>query len=386
MPYAAQSGAHMTENVGGLPDYPLLKPVFDVLYLDGRIRLGSGPPFAVEVDDPDGSFAELIKLLDGNRSVAELQQQLTPVLRPDEALDALWQLHSGGFLEDARQPLPPSLTSNDLARDAVNLNFFRTAVPPGVSCYAPQAALKQTRVLLLGLGGIGSNVCMALAELGIGYILAVDFDTVELSNLNRQVLYSTEVVGERKVDAAHRRIRSFNPDIEFESVHRQLSSVEDVRDVILQASPDYVFCLADKPNGYIDFWVNAACVASGIPYSAGGVSGFFGNAYTVLPGVGPCYQCRVDGEIAASPELNEPLAYMRQHNMSARTAALGPACMFVAYFLAYELLRYRFDFMGRVLASHRMLEIDFNTFAQRWHDFERRPDCSVCSPAPAVAG
>lgn len=376
----------MTENVGPLPSYPLLKPVFDVLYLNGRVRLGSGPPFAVEVEDPDGSFAELIKLLDGSRSVAELQQQAAPMLQPDETLDALSHLYSEGFLEDAREPLPAGLTSTDLQRYAVNLNFFRTAVPPGVSCYAPQAALKQTRVLLLGLGGIGSNVCMALAELGIGRIFAVDFDTVELSNLNRQVLYSTDVVGERKVDAARQRIHSFNPDIEFESTHRRISSAADVQDLISWAAPDYLFCLADKPNGYIDFWVNAACVASSIPYSAAGVSGYFGNAYTVLPGAGPCYQCRVDSEIALSPELNEPLNYMRQHNMSARTAALGPACMFVAYFLSYELLRHRFDFLGGVLASHRLLEIDFNTFAKRWHDFERRPDCPVCSLTPAVTG
>lgn len=376
----------MTENVGPLPSYPLLKPVFDVLYLNGRVRLGSGPPFAVEVEDPDGSFAELIKLLDGSRPVAELQQQLAPMLRPEETLDALAQLHSEGFLEDAREPLPAGLTDTDLQRYAVNLNFFRTAVPAGASCYAPQAALKQTRVLLLGLGGIGSNVCMALAELGIGHIFAVDFDTVELSNLNRQVLYSTDVVGERKVDAAGQRIRNFNPDVEFQSTHRRISSAADVQDLISWAAPDYVFCLADKPNGYIDFWVNAACVARAIPYSAAGVSGYFGNAYTVLPGAGPCYQCRVDSEIALSPELNESLSYMREHNMSARTAALGPACMFVAYFLAYELLRHLFDFLGGVLAAHRMLEIDFNTFAQRWHDFERRPDCPVCSLTPAVTG
>jgi len=208
------------------------------------------------VDDPDGSFADLIRLLDGSRSVTELQRQLESVLNADEVLDALWQLLSGGFLEDADELPPANLSSDDLERYAPNLNFFRTAVPPGVSCYGPQSALKDTRVLLLGLGGIGSNVCMALAELGVGHIFAVDFDRVALSNLNRQVLYSTDVIGQRKADAARIRMRSFNPDIEFGVSDQRLSSQDDVRAVIARARPDFVYCLADKPNGFIDYWVN----------------------------------------------------------------------------------------------------------------------------------
>jgi hypothetical protein len=103
-----------------------------------------------------------------------------------------------------------------------------------------------------------------------------------------------------------------------------------------------------------------------------------GTAYTVVPGVGPCYQCRVDSEIALVPELQEPLDYIRENEIIARNAAMGPPCMFLAYFLSYELLRSRLDFMGDVVALTRLLEVDFVTFAQQWHDFERRPDCRVC--------
>ncbi len=367
------------------PSQPMLNPVYEVLYLDQRIRFGLGPSFAADVEDPDGSFAALIRLLDGSRSIAELQQQLAAVLADDEVLDALEALHASGLLEDPQQPVPDNLTEHDLARYAVNVNFFRSMVPPGQNCYQPQSDLKDTRVLLLGLGGIGSNVCMALAELGVGYVYAVDFDRVDISNLNRQVLYGSDVLGERKIDAARRRIQAFNPDIVFEAEDQRLSSSDDVDEIIRRVRPDYLYCLADKPNGLIDFWVNAACVRNSLPYSAGVVSGYFGNAYTVLPGAGPCYQCRVDGELAESPELREPLAYIQDRELSSRTAALGPACMFIAYFLAYELLRYRFDFMGGPVAGHRLLEIDFNTFDQRWHDSQRRGDCPVCGSVPAVA-
>ncbi len=366
-----------------LPTLPRVKSIYDVLYLNGRVRLGSGPSYADEIEDPDGSYAALIRKLDGTRSVSDLQGQLAGALEPDEILDALRQLLEGGFLEDAAEIPPENLTSNDLQRYAPNLNFFRTAVAPGESCFAPQSRLKDTRVLLLGLGGIGSNVCMALAELGIGHIFAVDFDRVELSNLNRQVLYSTDVIGERKAAAARHRIRSFNPDIEFEVSDRRLASLTDVREVVDHAQPDFVFCLADKPNGFIDFWVNDVCVQNSIPYAAASVSAHLGTAYTVVPGIGPCYQCRVDSEIALAPELQEPLDYIRENEVNASNAAMGPPCMFLAYFLSYELLRYRLDFMGPVVASHRLLEVDFITFAQQWHDFERRPDCPVCGAVPA---
>ncbi|HST49880.1 HesA/MoeB/ThiF family protein [Jatrophihabitans sp.] len=367
-----------------LPTLPRLKTIYDVLYLNERIRLGSGPSYADEIVDPDGSYAALVRILDGTRSVSELQGQLTESLDPDEVLDALRQLLAGGFLEDAAEVPPDNLSGSDLKRYAPNLDFFRTVVAPGESCFTPQSKLKDTRVLLLGLGGIGSNVCMALAELGIGHIFAVDFDRVELSNLNRQVLYSTDVIGQRKADAARQRIRSFNPDIEFEVSDRRLTCLEDVREAVDQARPDFVFCLADKPNGLIDFWVNEVCVQSSVPYAAASVSARVGTAYTVVPGKGPCYQCRIDSEIALAPELQEPLDYIRENHINARNAAMGPPCMFLAYFLSYEMLRHRLDFMGEILASHRLLEVDFVTFAQQWHDFERRPDCRVCGAVPAV--
>lgn len=372
-------------SVDAMPRLPRLKPIFDVLYLRGRVRLGSGPAFANEIEDPDGSFAELVRLLDGEHTVEQLQAELVAVLDGDEVLAALAELNGAGFLEDSAVAPPAVLSEDDLERYAPNLNFFRTRVGPGQSCYEPQAELKRTTVVLLGLGGIGSNVCMALAELGVGRIVAVDFDRVQLSNLNRQVLYSTDVVGQLKAEAAAERMRQFNPDVTFEVSDRRIGSAADVAEVLDEAGPDFVYCLADKPNGYIDFWVNQACVERGIPFAAASVSAHLGSAYSVLPGQGPCYQCRVDSEIAASPELREPLDYIRSNEVNASNAALGPACMFLAYFLAYELLRHRLDLMGPMLVSEQLLEIDFVTFRQSWHEFQRRPDCPVCASVGAVA-
>lgn len=349
------------------------------------MRLGSGPAYASEIEDPDGRYARLVKLLDGSRTVQEVQLGLRGILEPDEVLEGLSVMFGEGFLEDAADVPPANLSDRDVQRYAPNLNFFRTILPPGVSAFEPQASLKDMRVTLLGLGGIGSNVCMALAELGVGNITAVDFDKVELSNLNRQVLYSTSVVGQPKASAAQNRMNDFNPDIDFSAREQRLESLADVEQLLDESRPDFVFCLADKPNGFIDFWANEACVKRGVPFAAASISSHLGTLYSVKPHQGPCYQCRVDAEIAVTPQLADTLSHVRQHDINASNGALGPACMFLAYFLSYEMLRSRFEHMGPMLATQGLLEIDFVTFEQTWHTFEQQPGCPVCQEQPADA-
>lgn len=366
------------------PGRPRIKLIYDALYLTGRIRVSSGFAAAFEIEDPTGRYARLMKQLDGTRTVTEIVANLTDPAQadpgdfaPDEVTEALATLRDHGFLEDAAETPPTELTERDIERYAPNLNFFRYLAAPGESSYAPQVKLKQTRVTVFGMGGIGSNVCMALAELGVGYIRAIDFDHVELSNLNRQVLYSTSAIGQPKAEVAAQRMKEFNPDIEFVTEQRRLTSLDDMLSVIDDSAPDFLFCLADKPQGYIDWWANEACVRRGIPYAAASISSPIGTAYSVLPGKGPCFQCRSDSELASEPELAEELEYIRVHELNGKNGALGPACMMLAYFLSYELLRYRLG-LCPMLTESKLLEINFVTFDQQWHDFARRPDCPVC--------
>ncbi|HET9893473.1 MAG TPA: ThiF family adenylyltransferase [Streptosporangiaceae bacterium] len=356
---------------------PRIKLIYDTLYLDGRIRVGSGFAAAFEIEDETGRYGRLMRLLDGTRTVPELAQALAGRFEPDEVPATLATLRENGLLEDAAEAPPPELTERDVERYAPNLNFFRFMAAPGESCYAPQARLKQTRVTILGIGGIGSNLCLALAELGVGYIRAVDFDHVELSNLNRQVLYSTSAIGLPKAEVAAQRMKEFNPDIEFVAEQRRMTSLADVMSVVGNSAPDFLFCLADKPQGYIDHWVNEACVRNRVPFAAASISSPIGTAYSVLPGNGPCFQCRSDSELAGDPRLAEELDYIREYELNGKNGALGPACMMLAYFLSYELLRHRLG-LCPMLTESKLLEINFVTFAQQWHEFTRRTDCAIC--------
>jgi molybdopterin-synthase adenylyltransferase len=361
-----------------LPRRPKLRPIYDALYLPGRVWLGSGPACASEIEDSDGRWASLVRLLDGSRDIAGLQRELSGTLTTAEVVEGIGTLNDGGFLEDGADSPPAELSTDELRRYSANINFFRSRATNWAEIHGPQVRLKQARVTIFGLGGIGTNVCMALAELGVGTITGVDFDDVDLSNLNRQVLYSTAAMGRPKVEVAAERVNAFNPDVDFIGVRRRIESVTDVESILDAAAPDFAFCLADKPNGWIDFWVNEACVRRGIPFSAGSISSHFGNAYSVIPGTSPCYRCIVDGENTANPEFQEILDYIRSHSISSSTSALGPDCMFMAYFLTHEMLRHLIG-LGAMLASGNLLEIDFVTFEQQWHPTTRRADCPVCS-------
>jgi molybdopterin-synthase adenylyltransferase len=361
------------------PTRPKVKPIYEVLYLNGSVRLGFGPSFTSEIDDPDGTWAQLIRLLDGTRTIADLTSELAGVVTPEKVEEGISAMFAASLIEDADTPLPPNLSVGEAERYRANLNFFRTVVPPGVSPYGHQASLKDLRVTVLGAGGIGSNVCMALAELGVGSLTILDFDLVELSNLNRQVLYSTAKVGTVKAFAAKERINEFNPHVDVTAHQKRITSLGDVEELLDESRPDFVFCLADKPNGFIDFWVNEACVKRGVPYAAGSVACHVGTMYMVLPKQGPCYQCRVTSELEGAPELETALDYVRGNEVNSSNGAIGPACMFVSYFLTYEMLRWRLEGLGPVRSSASLLEIDLVTFEQKWHDFEKKDDCAICN-------
>lgn len=366
-----------------LPVLPKVKRAFDLLYLDGRVRLGSGPAFDREVEDPDGRWAALLRLLDGTRRIDALTEELTGRMGRAEIEEGLGVLRDEGIIEDADEPLPAPLTEADRLRYRVNLNHFATLSDQYGDERHIQARLKSTRVLVLGMGGIGTNLVFALAELGVGHIIGVDFDRVEVSNLNRQVLYSTTTIGQRKVDVAKTRINEFNPDIRFDVSDRKLWSEAAVRETVVDAAPDIVFCLADKPNFLIDHWVNDTCLDLRIPCIAGAVSGNIGIAYTVEPFVAACYRCRTTQEAEQNPDILTYLDYIFENELNCENAALGPACMFISYYLSYEFMRMRLG-LSAPLTRDKLYEIDLLAFEGRYHDFGRIESCPSCGSGRAA--
>jgi molybdopterin/thiamine biosynthesis adenylyltransferase len=155
-----------------------------------------------------------------------------------------------------------------------------------------QERLRRSTALVVGVGGLGSPVAMYLAAAGVGRLVLVDPEVVELSNLNRQVLHWTTDLGRAKVESAAEKLRKLNPHVEVVAVRRRIESLEDAVQLVREADV-VVDCL---DNWRTRFLINEACVRLGKPLVHAAVRGLYGQLMVVKPGEGPCLRCLVPEE------------------------------------------------------------------------------------------
>jgi adenylyltransferase/sulfurtransferase len=174
--------------------------------------------------------------------------------------------------------------SIDLSHDEL-LRYSRHLILPDVELDG-QKRIREARVLLVGAGGLGSPTALYLAAAGVGTLGIVDFDTVDLSNLQRQVLHGTSDVGRPKIDSARDRIVDLNPHVVVETHRTPLTSANALE---ILAKYDIVVDGTDNfPTRYL---VNDACVMLGKPNVYGSIFRFEGQASVFSSAEGPCYRC-----------------------------------------------------------------------------------------------
>lgn len=149
-----------------------------------------------------------------------------------------------------------------------------------------QEKLKKAKVLVAGVGGLGSPVSTYLAVAGIGKIILADFDSVELSNLNRQFLHHEKDVGREKIKSAEEKLLSLNPEIKVETIRKKITD-ENV-DLVVPPCDLIIDALDNFDTRHV---LNKLAVKRNIPFIHGAVSGFRGQATTIIPGKTPCLYC-----------------------------------------------------------------------------------------------
>ncbi len=152
---------------------------------------------------------------------------------------------------------------------------------------AGQRKIENAKVLLIGAGGLGSSSAFYLAAAGVGVIGIADDDTVEISNLNRQILHDPSRIDVLKATSAKQTLEKFNPSIDIVVYPSRFKTSQDLCKII--NSYDLVVDCTD--NYPTRFAINDACIQTGKPWIYGAVSGFEGQAMTIIPGQGPCYRC-----------------------------------------------------------------------------------------------
>lgn len=148
-----------------------------------------------------------------------------------------------------------------------------------------QKLVKNSRVLIVGVGGLGCEIAKNLTMLGVGHIDLVDLDIIEHSNLNRQILFAGAKLGEPKATVAAKKLAEINPNITIKGYH---SSLERLNPVLYQAA-DVIVGGLDSMNARLN--LNAQCIRFRKPLVDGGVSGYHGHTYTVFPYKNACYEC-----------------------------------------------------------------------------------------------
>jgi adenylyltransferase/sulfurtransferase len=227
-----------------------------------------------------------------------------------------------------------------------------------------QARILTARVLVIGAGGLGSPAALYLAAAGVGTIGIVDPDTVDLSNLQRQVIHTTADVGRPKVDSAAARMRAINPDVRVETYHLAVSAAN-----ILALLEGYDVVIDGTDNFAAKFLINDACVKAGKPFSHAGILRFDGQTMTVLPGRTACYRC-------AFREPPPPGAA----TSCSQAGILGPVAGLLGTIQAGEALKYVAGVPG--LLTDALLTVNAQTMDFRKVRLRRQADCPACSVPP----
>src|SRR3989338_6997893 len=171
-----------------------------------------------------------------------------------------------------------------LSQDEI-LRYSRHLIMPEVGVEGQQK-LKAGRVLLIGTGGLGSPAALYLAAAGVGTLGLVDFDNVDFSNLQRQIIHGTKSVGKPKVDSARERLVEINPNVKLTTYNERLT-----KNNVMRILKDYDIVLDGTDNFQTRYLVNDACVFTKKPFVYGSIFRFDGQATVFYPGKGPCYRC-----------------------------------------------------------------------------------------------
>ena len=338
---------------------PFPAPDGTLYLLDGAARA----EFAISAPEP--WQRELIARL-GEGVAADGALALGP---PGCAREAVGQLHELGLLE--RAPI------DDGGRYARQLLYFADARPER-DPHEAQDRLAAAQVVILGCGGLGSWTMCALAAAGVGSLLLVDDDVVELSNLNRQLLYRMADLGRPKVEAAAEALSAFNPELEIRTARRRVRGEADVARLLEGA--DLLVETADWPPYDISRWVDDACRRAGVAHiSAGQMPPLVRVGPLYVPGRTACHRCQETTTRAEFP-LADGIERFRRSRGPAPAATLGPASAVIGGILGMEAVHWLAGVAEPATLGHA-LSIDLGTWEVERAAVRRHPECPGCSGA-----
>jgi molybdopterin/thiamine biosynthesis adenylyltransferase/rhodanese-related sulfurtransferase/molybdopterin converting factor small subunit len=308
-----------------------------------------------------GKLRSFVNIYVNDEDIRYLQKEQTPVGAAD-TVSIIPSVAGGAPTEVASGAMRtlPELTNDEIKR------YSRHLIMPEVGVEG-QRKLKAAKVLCIGAGGLGSPVAMYLAAAGVGTLGLVDFDVVDFSNLQRQILHGTPDVGRPKLESAKNKLQALNPEVEIRTHEVALSSQNALQlfepyDVIVDGTDNF-------PTRYL---VNDACVLSGNkPNAYGSIFRFEGQASVFATKDGPCYRCLY-------PEPPPPGLVPS----CAEGGVLGVLPGMIGIIQATETVKLIMG-IGEPLIGRFLI---YDALRMRFRELKLRkdPDCPVCGTHPTV--
>lgn len=228
-----------------------------------------------------------------------------------------------------------------------------------------QEKISNSKVLVIGVGGLGSPILFYLAAAGVGTLGIIDGDVVYLSNLQRQIIHFTSDIGKEKVQSAKEKIERVNPDVKIITYH-EFFNANNAFDII----KDYDFIVDGTDNFPTKFLINDACVLARKPFSHGGVLRFDGQIFTYLPGT-VCYRC-----IFHNPPPPNTIPTCLQ------VGVLGAVVGMLGTIQATEVLKFLVN-TGELL-TNCLLTFDAKSMNFRKIKINKNRECPICGDYPII--
>jgi molybdopterin/thiamine biosynthesis adenylyltransferase/rhodanese-related sulfurtransferase/molybdopterin converting factor small subunit len=306
----------------------------------------------------EGRLRSFVNVYVNDEDIRYLRQERTPV-GPSDTISIVPSVAGGASVLEAPVTALPALTHDEITR------YSRHLIMPEVGVDG-QRRLKAARVLCVGAGGLGSPAALYLTAAGVGTLGLVDFDTVDVSNLQRQILYGSSDVGRNKLTAARERLTGLNPMVRVVPHEMQLTSANALEifrqyDVIVDGADNF-------PTRYL---VNDACVLLGKPNAYGSIFRFDGQASVFATKNGPCYRCLY-------PEPPPPGLVPS----CAEGGVLGVLPGLIGTIQATEAIKLILG-VGDTLAG-RLLLLDALRMHVRTLTLRRDPACPICGDHPTI--
>jgi len=341
------------------------------------IYLGEDEYNSVLVENEDSKMEYLFSLFNGEYFIEEIVDLCNKKYTTDMTNDIqeiIETLSEAGYLENEYFE-NETLNNYMMERYKANLNYFSLFTDIYGNKYNLQKKINDTHITLLGVGGLGSQVLYHLASLGFHNITILDYDTLELSNFNRQLLYSEKDIGGLKTSLAEKRIIEYNPNINLKVINKKIESSKDVEEAI--KGSEYVLCVADKPTLYIQDWVNEAVVKNNLPLVTGGILNKRGRFITTIPNNG-CLECHKQKLINNDINIQNQLEQLNKNNYQRNNAAISSNVSILAGILVNEFLDIVIG-INTPVSCNKIMEFDFTNYQlKELSSWNKQNKCKVC--------